>query len=122
MKALIGVELLRKLPPAPAEIRDSKMVGFILRVRPSGRHSYYAVYGRNRWHLLGTTDVLSAPEAREECRKVLADVAKGADPVAAKRQAKKDITFEAFIDEHYQPWATAQKKTGAEQTQRLRQV
>ena len=122
MKALIGVELLRKLPAAPAEIRDSKLVGFILRVRPSGRHSYYAVYGRNRWHLLGTSDVLSAPEAREECRKVLADVAKGADPVVAKREAKKDITFEAFVAEHYEPWATAQRKTGAEQTQRLRQA
>jgi integrase len=122
MRALIGVELLRKLPPAPAEIRDSKLVGFILRVRPSGRHSYYAVYGRNRWHLLGTSDVLSAPEAREECRKVLADVAKGGDPVATKQAKKKDITFEAFIDQHYQSWAEAQRKTGAEQTQRLRQA
>jgi integrase len=122
MKAMIGVELLRKLPPAPAEIRDSKMVGFVLRVRPSGRHSYYAVYGRNRWHLLGTSDVLSAPEAREECRKVLADVAKGADPVVAKREAKKDISFEDFVAQHYQPWAEAQRKTGAEQTQRLRQA
>jgi integrase len=122
MKAFIGTELLRKLPAAPCEVRDSKLPGFVLRVRPSGNHSYLVSYKRGSWHVLGSTKVLSAPEAREQARQVLADAAKGADPVAAKRKAKKDIAFEAFIDQHYQPWAEAQRKTGAEQTQRLRQV
>jgi hypothetical protein len=122
MRALIGVELLRKLPAAPCEIRDTKLPGFALRVRPSGNHSYMVSYKRGSWHVLGSTKVLSAPEAREEARQVLADAAKGADPVAAKREAKKHMTFEAFIADHYEPWATAQLKTGAEQTQRLRQA
>jgi integrase len=122
MKAFIGTELLRKLPAGPCEIRDTKLPGFVLRVRPSGSHSYLVSYKRGSWHVLGSTKVLSAPEAREQARQVLADVAKGADPVAAKREAKKQTTFEDFVTDSYEPWATAQRKTGAEQTARLRQV
>ena len=122
LKAYIGVELLRKLPAAPCEVRDTKLRGFVLRVRPSGNHSYLVSYKRGSWHVLGSTQVLSAPEAREEARQILADAAKGKDPIAEKRQAKKNISFEKFIDEHYAEWAKAHRKTGAEQTQRLKQA
>ncbi|MBI2834773.1 MAG: site-specific integrase [Acidobacteria bacterium] len=122
MRALIGVDLLRRLPPGPVDIRDVKLPGFLLRVRPSGTHSYYAQYGRGRWSLIGTTRVLTPPEAREQARQILADVAKGADPAATKRAERARITFETFIAEHYEPWASAQRKTGAEQTARLRAV
>ena len=71
MGALIGVELLRKLPPGPCDIRDVKLAGFVLRVRPTGTHTNYANYNRTRWLKLGTTATLEAPEAREEARRVL---------------------------------------------------
>jgi integrase len=122
MRALIGVELLRRLPAGPVDIRDTKLPGFVLRVRSSGTHSYFAQYGRGRWSLVGTTKVLTPPEAREQARQILADVAKGADPAAKKRAERSRMTFKAFVEKHYEPWATAQRKTGVEQTARLRSV
>jgi integrase len=126
MKALIGVELLRKLPAGPVDIRDIKLRGFVLRVRASGTHTYFANYARSKWKVLGTTEVLTAPEAREEARKVLGDAMKGGDPIAeAKASAETEarrIIFETFVREHYEPWAVAQRKTGAEQAARLSTV
>jgi integrase len=126
MKALIGVELVRKLPAGPVDIRDTKLRGFVLRVRPSGVHTYFANYGRGKWKLLGTTQVLTPPEAREEARQVLGDAMAGGDPIAEAKAIEADearrITFETFCREHYTPWATAQRKTGAEQAARLSAV
>jgi integrase len=124
MRALIGVELVRKLPPGPVDIRDTKLIGFVLRVRPSGTHTYFANYARGRWKVLGTTKTLTAPEAREEARKVLGDSMKGADPIEDARQAAaeeaKRITFAVFVTRHYEPWAIAHQVTGAEQVARLK--
>lgn len=120
MKTLIGVELLRKLPPGPVDLRDTKLAGFVLRVRPNGKHSYYVNHGRGRWALVGKASVLSPPEAREQARQLLADVVKGVDPQAKKRAERSRLTFDAFIREHYEPWAIAQRKTGGETVQRLR--
>ena len=123
MKALIGVETLRKLPAGPVDIRDTKLRGFVLRVRPSGVHTYFANYARGKWKVLGTTQVLTPPEAREAARGVLGDAMAGGDPIAeakatAEAEAKR-ITFDTFCREHYTPWAVAQRKTGAEQAARL---
>ena len=78
MRALIGVELLRKLPAGPVDIRDTKLPGFVLRVRESGTHTYYATWTPKapttapdgsrrrtpaRWYVVGTTAKLEAPEA-----------------------------------------------------------
>ena len=112
-----------------------KLPGFVLRVRRSGTHTYYATLDAEgarcgpgaaprrvsaRWHVLGTTAVLSAPEARDEARKVLADVARGDDPIAARQAEGRRITFATFVAEHYTPWATRNGSAGAEQAARLR--
>jgi hypothetical protein len=98
----------------------------VLRVRPSGTHTYFANYARGRWQVLGTTATLTAPEAREEARRIIGDAMQGGDPIGVRRAARNAersrITFAAFVSEHYEPWATAQRKTGAEQTARLRGV
>ena len=124
MKALIGVDLLRKLPDGPVDVRDVKLPGFVLRVRASGMHTYFANYARGKWKVLGTTSVLTPPEAREAARNVLGDAMQGGDPIADAREAKaaeaKQITFDVFIREHYEPWALAQRKSGADQVTQLR--
>ena len=121
MVALIGVELLRKLPAGPVDIRDTKLRGFVLRVRPTGIPTYYVNYGRGRWWRVGTIDVFTPPEAREQARRLLGDVMNGADPVEAKRAERQGITLETFIAKHYVAWAEG-RKTGTEQTARLRKV
>ena len=48
MKATINQELVKKLPAGPVDIRDAKLPGFLLRVRPNGSASYLAVLGRGQ--------------------------------------------------------------------------
>ena len=52
MQAIIGSTLLssKVVQPTkkPFEIYDSRLIGFTLRVQPSGVRSYYARFGRNR--------------------------------------------------------------------------
>jgi integrase len=122
MRALIGVELLRKLPNGPLDIRDTKLTGFVLRIRPGATPTYYVNYGRGKWDRVGTITVLTAPEARDEARLRLADVARGEDPVEAKRAERRRMTLETFVDEHFAPWARVQRKTGEELVSRLRSV
>src|SRR5262245_59525529 len=100
MRALIGIELLRKLPRGPVDIRDTRVRGFVLRVRASGTHTYFANYARGRWKVLGTTATLTAPEARESARDVLGGAMQGGDPIGEAKAAKladaRRITFDTF--------------------------
>jgi len=134
MRALIGVELLRKLPPGPVDVRDVKLPGFVLRVRPTGTHTYFA-NPRGEWIKLGTTAMLTAPEARERARQELgktpAQRAREREEVAQqsasaarmKTEAARDAySLRQFVADHYEPWATAHRRTGVEQAARLRQA
>jgi integrase len=121
MRGLIGVELLRKLPITKGDIRDTKLPGFVLRVRPTGHHTYMVNYARGRWEVLGTTKVLTPPEAREQARQMLADVTKGADPVVERRKRKAG-TLKGFLAEHYGPWVTANRRTGDQTLTRIAKV
>ena len=87
-----------ELPAGPVDIRDTKLPGFVLRVRPSGTHTYFANWtpkaparqGSSSAARLGALagarhhGCAERAEAREEARKVLADVARGDDPIAAR--------------------------------------
>lgn len=122
MRAMIGTELVRRLPLADVDIRDTKLRGFVLRCRTSGSHSYRVEVGRGRSITIGALDKLTPGEAREQARGILADVVRGRDPVAEKRAAKAAVTFKAFLEAHYEPWALQHQKRGAETVQRLRAV
>lgn len=122
MRIALTADVVRKLPKVDRDLYDTKLRGLVLRCRRSGTHSYRLNYGRGRWLTLGNADVLTPDEAREAARMHLVDVWKGVDPAAAKRAEKARMTFAAFVTDHYEPWATAQRKTGDEQTARLRAV
>ena len=65
--------------------------GFVLRVRPSGKHSYFANYARGKWQLLGTTDKLDPAEAREAARRCSAASGRATIRRRAKRaEARAD--------------------------------
>jgi integrase len=121
MQAVIAQELVRSLKPEakPYEVRDPRLKGFVLRVQPSGVMTYYAEYGRGKRHRVGPADALAPSQAREQARRVLADVALGGDPQAAAREAKAH-TLRSFLDEVYEPWARANIRTPKNTLLRLR--
>src|SRR5262252_6593210 len=122
MNAMIGTELLRKLPAGNVDIRDTKLTGFVLRCRASGHHTYRVQVGRGRWVTIGATTKVQPAAAREQAKQILADVVKGGDPVAEKRAARAAVSFKVFLDDHFGPWALEHQKRGQETTQRLRAV
>ncbi len=123
-----AVRRLTRTPPnITRDVYDTKQGGLVLRLRPSGSHTWRLLLGRGRWHTLGALDDLTPDAARELAQGVRGEVAKARalgqiDPVAARRRSEKAPTFAAFIDKHYQPWAEQHRKTGAEQAARLRAI
>jgi integrase len=129
MQKAITTELIRKLPPGPVDIWDTKLRRFVVRVRPNGKASYLASLGRGCWHTIGSIDVLSPQEARELARGLLGDVAKdktnGRDPIAERKRRKAlraSPTLKVFLADYYEPWALEHQKRGKETAQRLRAV
>lgn len=113
MKAAINNTLLRNLPEGrDTDIWDTKLTGFVLRLRKSGRHAYRVQYGRGKWVTLGRVSDLTPAEARVEAKQALGAAAKGDDPAAARRRARAS-TLREFVREVYAPWITARRKTGA---------
>ncbi len=134
MRAVITAELVRNLPPGPCDIWDTKLPRFLIRVRANGTASYLVSLARGRWHTVGSLAALKPHEARETAQGVIGDVAKarsaGRDPIAelaAKRKAvreaaRKPLTLEVFVRDHYEPYVLAKHKRGKETISRLRFV
>ena len=122
MRQRISKRLIEILKPRkyPYEIRDTSLPGFILRVQPSGSMSYICQYGRGTRITISKTSILTPVQARDEAGLILADVAKGQDPKALRKQTVK-LTFGRFLDDKYTPWLIANLKRGDEEAIRLRQ-
>ena len=120
MQALINNSLLKTLKPEekPYDVRDTKLIGFMVRVYPSGIKSYVVAYARAKRITLGNTEVLTPAQARDMATGILADVVKGGDPQAAKQAAKVD-TLKAYLAHEYGPWVEAHRKDGKATLARL---
>jgi integrase len=87
-------------------VRDSELKGFVLVVTPGGAKSYSIDYrtrsGRGspkRRLTIGKHGSPWTPEtARSEARRLLAEVAAGRDPAAARREDRNALTFGELVD------------------------
>jgi integrase len=119
MKAVISVRLLASASANPGtrpfEITDRDLVGFILRVQPSGARSFLVQIARGRRITLGAVGHLTPAEARERAEKVLGNVAHGLKPLSGfdpdERMSLKD-----FVEQKYQPWLEANRPRTAAYT------
>jgi integrase len=89
----IGLRDVRELPPN-AEVWDAAVPGFGARRQFSPAIAYVLLYrtadGRQRRFTIGRHGAPWTPEAaREEARRLLGEVAKGADPAADKRTKRE---------------------------------
>lgn len=114
------IRAAKKMPPAVTkDVRDARQKGLVLRLRPSGVHTFRVSLGRGRWHTLGTVDKLTVDEARTLAQGVQGEVSKAKalgteDPVAARKQQREIPTFEAFLEKTYGPWAREHLRSGAQ--------
>ncbi len=93
------------LPPGGARVIlwDSDPVGFGLLALPSGARSFIVSYrtaqGRQRRQTIGAYGVLTLDEARRQARKILGQVATGADPMALRRAERSAVTVYQLADD-----------------------
>jgi integrase len=95
------------LPPAKSDYTffDSDLPGFGLRLRATGGKTWvvqYAIAGRTRRMVLGSTAVLDPGKARETAKDLLAQVRLGRDPASEKGQAliRAGDTFGVLVKSH----------------------
>ena len=89
---------------------DDELSGFGLKVTPAGRKVYLVQYrlggrkGRTRRVTIGTHGQITPTQARVEAKRLLAQVAAGADPAELKQQKKGQPTLgetlDLFLSEH----------------------
>ncbi len=87
-------------------VRDTEVKGFVLVITPAGAKSYAVDYragsGRGapkRRLTIGKHGSPWTPEtARAEAKRLLAEVAAGRDPAAARREERDALTFSELID------------------------
>ena len=87
-------------------LRDSEVKGFVLVVTPAGAKSYAVDYragsGRGapkrRLTIGKHGSPWTAETARAEAKRLLAEVAAGRDPAAARREERQALTFSELID------------------------
>lgn len=84
---------------------DSEIKGFGVRVFPTGRRTYFVQYrnqfGSTRRKKIGVHgSPTTADQAREEAKKILGDVADGADPSKDHQNEKNKPTFNKLATEY----------------------
>lgn len=132
MRAKLTRRTIATLQPkaAPYDCRDTDLKGFLLRVQPSGKQSWFYQYrnaeGRQTRLKLGDNPGLSVEGARAIALEKATEAARGVDLVARKRadrakgERERVSNLRAFLDGRYQPWAKVHLKSSAFQLARIR--
>jgi len=112
------------------EVVDTDLKGFLLRVQPTGRKTFYFSYratdGLRKRIKVGSLGQITVAKARDLAECHAADVTKGVDVQVAKQANKnqateqREKTLERFIDNYYKPWVLANRKSGQEALDRTK--
>ena len=84
---------------------DTDLKGFGIRVTPEGTKSFVVRYrsgggrrGTSRQFLLGKFGPVTADQARDQAKRILAGVLRGEDPQAVRREQRAEPTLAEFCD------------------------
>ena len=112
-----------QLSTSPYEVNDIDLRGFLLRVQPSGVKSYvvrYRIRGKQTRFVIGRTTEFSPAQARDEAKRILSSVNLGGDPGEIRQVQPEEKTLGVFIDQDYEPWLLAHRKSAKATVARIR--
>ena len=113
MKKKITTRVVKSLVPQDKayDVFDTSVIGFLIRVQPSGVMTYYLAYkneqGRGRRFRIGPHGNLSVAQARDFAESCAARVAMGVDIQEERGRSRRDaerarlLTLRGFIDGKY---------------------
>ncbi len=133
MQAKLNTSTIKTLQPAdkPYEVVDSDLKGFLLRVQPTGRKTFYFSYrsqsgSRKRIKLGALGPAMTVQQARDQATVYAGEVATGKDVQGEKVRRRREAivesqsTLNAFMENHYLPWALANLKSGQQSVDRIK--
>jgi integrase len=116
------VSSLKPNPDKPIWITDDEIKNLKLYVGTSGTKVWYLYYygadGKKASKKLGPADKLTVAQARSLAQDVGGRVIRGENVKKEKPTSK--LTYGEFLSNHYEPWVTANRKTGHETMQILK--
>ncbi|MEQ8408007.1 MAG: site-specific integrase [Gammaproteobacteria bacterium] len=124
MRQKLTTTSIKQVSPTekPFEIVDSELRGFLLRVQPTGRMTFYFSYrneaGKKARIKIGTVGNISPQQARDQATALAGQVSTGVDVQAEKKHKKavseleKQSSLGHFIENQYKPWALSNRKSG----------
>lgn len=130
MKAKLTNARAKAYEPADKlyDVHDTEIAGFVLRVRPTGRKTYFYFYknkdDQKRTFTIGSG--LTATQARDIAQKVNGDVKNGIDPNQRDRDQRQEAqrlaktTFSVFLEGVYKEWLAENRKSGVHAYRRLK--
>jgi len=104
-------------PPGKRKVEyyDERVPNFVLEIRGTGGKTYALRYsdrhGRRRQYRIGDAAVLTLAQAREQARKVQAELELGRDPQADRERRRQVPTLGEFVDDQYLPFVQRDKKS-----------
>lgn len=96
------------------EIRDTKVLGFLVRVQPSGRKTYYCEYKRGGREKIGPFQSMSTKQARARAQEIIAGYLRGEDPAEKRKLDRARIRYGEFLETMYFPWVDANLRSAYE--------
>ena len=94
---------------------DTRLTGFFLEVRASGKATYYQRYrdrhGRNRQVRLGPADAMTIEAARDMARQIRSRITNGFDPCKLAGKLRETPAFKEFIANQYLPHVKVYKRS-----------
>jgi integrase len=98
---------------AETVVKDSELPGFGLRVTATGGRIYFAeprLAGRRRRVRIGRHGVVTAEQAREKAKEILAQTLLGEDIASARKQARECPTVAQLLEAYSERFAQSHKK------------
>jgi len=121
MKVKLTNNTIEKAKPQtkPYELRDTRLIGLIVRVQPTGKKTYYCEYQRGSRLKLGVFPSLSVKDAHTKALKVFSEFHSGIDLRKPRSNTVKVQKFEEFLELYYFPWVDANHKNPKDTKNRL---
>ena len=113
MKVSLTTSSVEKAKPKakPYEIRDKNLIGFILRIQPTGKKTFYCEYRRGSRVKIGPYPSVTVLFARTRAKDTLMDFYQGLDPKYVLRNTPIIKSYNEYLKLHYFPWVDANHKT-----------